>query len=44
MSALSRFIADFKSEMSEVEINPLAVLEQGSGCGALDAVILIKRK
>lgn len=40
VSALSRFIADFKSEVSEVEINPLAVLEQGSGCVALDAVIV----
>jgi acyl-CoA synthetase (NDP forming) len=40
VSALSRFIFDFKSEVSEVEINPLAVLEQGSGCVALDAVIV----
>jgi acyl-CoA synthetase (NDP forming) len=42
VSAVSRFIADFGSELSEVEINPLAVLEQGSGCVALDAVILMK--
>ena len=44
VSALSRFIADFESEVSEVEINPLAVLEQGSGCLALDAVIVTKGK
>jgi acetate---CoA ligase (ADP-forming) len=42
VSALSRFIADFKSDVSEVEINPLAVLEQGSGCVALDAVIITR--
>jgi acyl-CoA synthetase (NDP forming) len=42
VSALSRFIADFASEVSEVEINPLAVLEQGRGCVALDAVIVTK--
>ena len=42
-SALSRFIADFVSGVSEVEINPLAVLEQGSGCLALDAVVVTKR-
>jgi acyl-CoA synthetase (NDP forming) len=40
VSAVSRFIADFESQVSEVEINPLAVLEQGSGCIALDAVIV----
>ncbi|MGZ5618281.1 MAG: acetate--CoA ligase family protein [Usitatibacter sp.] len=44
VSALSRFIVDFESEVSEVEINPLAVLEQGSGCLALDAVIVTKGK
>jgi acyl-CoA synthetase (NDP forming) len=44
VSALSRFIADFASEVSEVEINPLAVLEQRSGCLALDAVIVTKGK
>jgi len=43
VSALSRFISDFTSEVSEVEINPLAVREQGSGCVALDAVIVTKR-
>lgn len=40
VSALSRFIADFESEVREVEINPLAVLEQGAGSVALDAVIV----
>jgi succinyl-CoA synthetase beta subunit len=44
VSALSRFIVDFESQVSEVEINPLAVLEQGSGCLALDAVIVTKGK
>jgi succinyl-CoA synthetase beta subunit len=44
VSALSRFIVDFESEVSEVEINPLAVLEQGGGCLALDAVIVMKGK
>ena len=42
VSALSRFIVDFASEVSEVEINPLAVLEQGRGCIALDAVMVKK--
>ena len=42
VSALSRFIADFVSDVSEVEINPLAVLAQDSGCVALDAVIVKK--
>jgi acyl-CoA synthetase (NDP forming) len=40
VSALSRFIVDFEAEVSEVEINPLAVLEQGAGSLALDAVIV----
>jgi acetate---CoA ligase (ADP-forming) len=40
VSALSRFIADFEAEVREVEINPLAVLEQGAGSLALDAVIV----
>jgi succinyl-CoA synthetase beta subunit len=44
VSAISRFIVDFESEVSEVEINPLAVLEQGNGCLALDAVIVTKGK
>jgi acetyltransferase len=40
VSALSRFIADFEAEVREVEINPLAVLEEGAGSLALDAVIV----
>jgi acetate---CoA ligase (ADP-forming) len=44
VSALSRFIDDFETDVSEVEINPLAVLERGSGCVALDAVIVTKEK
>ncbi len=40
VAALSRFIADFAGEVSEVEINPLAVLAEGKGCVALDCVIV----
>ena len=40
VSAVSRFIADFAGQVREVEINPLAVLAQGSGCLALDCVIV----
>jgi acetate---CoA ligase (ADP-forming) len=44
VSAISRFIVDFESVVTEVEINPLAVLEQGRGCVALDAVIVTNGK
>jgi acyl-CoA synthetase (NDP forming) len=44
IAALSSFIADFADEVSEVEINPLAVFEEGKGCLALDAVIVAKGK
>lgn len=37
---LSCFIADFKDELREVEINPLAVLPEGSGCLPLDCLIV----
>ena len=37
---LSRFIADFEDEVREVEINPLAVLPEGSGCLPLDCLII----
>jgi acyl-CoA synthetase (NDP forming) len=40
IAALSRFIADFAVDLQEVEINPLAVLEEGKGCLALDCVIV----
>jgi len=40
IAALSRFIADFAGEFQEVEINPLAVSEEGKGCLALDCVIV----
>ena len=40
IAALSRFIADFADELREVEINPLAVLEEGQGCHALDCVVV----
>ncbi|MFG1413162.1 acetate--CoA ligase family protein [Xanthobacter sp. VTT E-85241] len=42
ISALSTFLADFSEEISEVEINPLAVFAAGSGCSALDCVIIPK--
>ncbi|RJF67409.1 acetate--CoA ligase family protein [Rhodopseudomonas palustris] len=42
VSALSRFIVDFNDEIAEVEINPLAVLEEGSGCIALDCVLVTR--
>ena len=44
IAAVSRYIADFAAEVSEVEINPLAVFEEGKGCLALDAVIIAKGK
>jgi hypothetical protein len=40
VAALSRFLHDFADEVREVEINPLAVLEEGRGCRALDCVLV----
>jgi acyl-CoA synthetase (NDP forming) len=40
VSAVSRFIADHADQISEVEINPLAVMERNKGCVALDCVVL----
>jgi acyl-CoA synthetase (NDP forming) len=40
VSAVSRFIASFSDRISEIEINPLAVREQGQGCVALDCVLI----
>jgi len=40
VSAVSRFIADHADQISEVEINPLAVMEGNKGCVALDCVVL----
>ena len=42
MSALSRFIAEFSDRISEIEINPLAVMEKGQGAIALDCVLIPK--
>jgi succinyl-CoA synthetase beta subunit len=38
--AVSQFTADFADAISEVEVNPLAVLPEGEGCSALDCVIV----
>jgi succinyl-CoA synthetase beta subunit len=38
--ALSQFIADFRDDVTEVEVNPLAVLEDGQGVRALDCLIV----
>jgi acyl-CoA synthetase (NDP forming) len=38
--SLSRFIVDFRDRITEVEINPLAVLEEGRGVCALDCLIV----
>jgi acyl-CoA synthetase (NDP forming) len=43
MSAVSRFIAEFSDRISEIEINPLAVMENGQGCVALDCVLIPKK-
>jgi acyl-CoA synthetase (NDP forming) len=40
VARLSRFAADFRSSVAEVEINPLAVFAEGQGCAALDCVIV----
>ncbi|MBI1734917.1 MAG: acetate--CoA ligase family protein [Candidatus Rokubacteria bacterium] len=40
--AVSRLVADFRADLTEVEINPLAVLEDGRGAIALDAVIVTR--
>lgn len=40
VAALSRLIADFRDEISEVEINPLGVLEEGRGVLALDCLVV----
>lgn len=40
VSAVSRFIADHSDHISEVEINPLAVMAGNQGCVALDCVLI----
>ena len=40
VSAVSHFVASFAEDISEVEVNPLAVLAEGQGCSALDCVIV----
>jgi acyl-CoA synthetase (NDP forming) len=44
IAALSRFMADFAGEIEEVELNPLAVLEEGRGCLALDCVMVRRER
>ena len=41
VAKLSQFIHDFQDSVAEVEINPLAVLEDG--CSALDCLIVPRR-
>jgi acetate---CoA ligase (ADP-forming) len=43
ISAVSRFAADFANSISEVEVNPLAVLAEGHGCKALDCALVMAR-
>lgn len=43
VAAVSRFIADLRDAVAEVEINPLAVMAEGQGCRALDCVIVRRR-
>jgi hypothetical protein len=43
ISALSHFIADFRDEIAEVEVNPLAALAEGKGAIALDCVIITSK-
>jgi succinyl-CoA synthetase beta subunit len=42
ISALSHFVSDHADQLLEVEINPLAVMEEEEGCVALDCVIVPK--
>ena len=44
ISAISHFIVDCAEELQEVEINPLAVFENGQGCAALDCVIIPRKE
>jgi succinyl-CoA synthetase beta subunit len=44
ISAISHFIVDCSDELQEVEINPLAVFENGQGCAALDCVIIPRKE
>jgi succinyl-CoA synthetase beta subunit len=43
VSAISQFIVDFADQLTEVEINPLAVMAEGQGCIALDCVVVPRR-
>lgn len=42
IAALSRLIADARQDVAEIEVNPLAVLPEGLGAVALDALIVFK--
>lgn len=40
---LSRLVQDFKEDITEIDINPLIVLDRGQGVKALDALVVLKR-
>ena len=40
ISAVSHLLAALADELREIEINPLAVLAEGSGCLPLDCLIV----
>ena len=42
ISAVSQFAAHFADVITEMEVNPLAVLAEGAGCSALDCVIIAR--
>lgn len=42
ISTFSWFLADFAEHLTEVEINPLAVLAEGQGVSALDCALLLE--
>lgn len=43
LQKLSRLADDFREEISEIDINPLMVLEKGKGVKALDALVIRKK-
>ena len=43
LQKLSRLADDFREEISEIDINPIVVLEKGMGVKALDALVIRKK-